>query len=79
MKQLRGTVVSTKMTGTVVVAVEMPKRHPLYDKIIKNTRRFKVKKEAELVVGDTVIIEECNPVSKETAWKVIEKIEKKEK
>ncbi len=36
-----GTVVSDKMDKTVVVAVEHFRRHPLYGRLIRRTRRFK--------------------------------------
>ena len=72
-KTLQGKVVSAKMNKTVVVSVELPKRHPVYGKEIKNTRRFKARTETELKEGDFVVIEECNPFSKEVTWKVIKK------
>lgn len=78
-KVLKGTVVSNKMQKTVVVAVEMPKRHPLYGKLIKNTRRFKARTEKALNLGDVVSIEESMPYSKETAWRVSEVVSSKEK
>ncbi len=73
-KTFKGKVVSDKMQNTVVVAVEMPKRHPIYDKTIKNTIRFKARNELKVVKGDKVIIEECRPLSKEVTFKVIDKI-----
>ncbi len=75
-KKIKGQVVSDKMTKTVVVAVEMLKRHPLYNKSIKNTRRFKAHNELGVKVGDIVMIEESIPFSKEVTWKVIEKLER---
>lgn len=71
-KTFRGTVVSDKMQKTVIVAVEMPKKHPLYNKEIKNTKRFKVRNEVDAQLHDVVIIEECRPYSKEVTWKVAE-------
>jgi small subunit ribosomal protein S17 len=78
-KTFKGTVVSDKMQKTVVVAVEMPKRHPLYEKVIGNTRRFKARDDVGVSVGDEVIIEECRPFSKEVAFKVVSKISEEEK
>ncbi|NMB91438.1 30S ribosomal protein S17 [candidate division WWE3 bacterium] len=75
-KVFKGKVVSDKMQNTVVVAVEMPKRHDIYDKILKNTVRLKARNEQGVVKGDEVIIEECRPFSKEVSFKVISKIEK---
>ncbi len=71
-KVFTGKVVSTKMDKTVVVAVEMPKRHPIYAKAIKNTKRFKAHVEdLDLKSGDVVRIEECKPFSKEVTWNVV--------
>jgi small subunit ribosomal protein S17 len=78
-KTFKGKVVSDKMQKTVVVAVEMPKRHPIYEKVIKSTRRFKARDEVGVSVGDEVIIEECKPYSKEVAFKVVGKITEEEK
>ena len=78
-KILTGKVVSTKMQKTVVVAVEMTKRHPIYRKLVKNTRRFKVRDEIGVNEGDIVKIEESRPYSKEVTWIVLEVIEKAEK
>lgn len=71
-KQLTGQVVSDKMTKTVVVAVEVPKRHPLYGKELKNTRKFKAHNEKGAKLHDMVVIEECAPISKEKTWVVLE-------
>ncbi len=66
-----GVVVSDKMQKTVVVAVENFRRHPLYGRTIRRTRRFKVHDEAnECRVGDRVEIAESRPISKEKHWVV---------
>lgn len=74
-KTLTGKIVSTKMQKTVVVAVEVPKRHPIYKKIMKNTKKFKARDEIGVNEGDIVRIEESRPFSKEVTWKVIEVVE----
>lgn len=74
-KMFKGIIVSDKMKKTVVVAVEMPKKHPLYNKEIKNTRKFKARNEIEAKTGDTVYIEESRPFSKEVSWIVKELVE----
>lgn len=73
-KVFKGQVVSDKMEKTVVVAVEMPKRHPLYSKTIKNTKRMKAHNELGAKLHDTVLIEETRPYSKEVCWIVTEVI-----
>lgn len=76
MKTLIGKVVSTKMQKTVVVEVQTSRPHPLYKKIVKRKKRYKVDNEAlELKVGDKVEIIEMRPISKEKKFKVLKKLE----
>jgi len=76
-KQLQGVVVSDKMDKTVVVEVENVKEHPKYKKRYKVHKRYKAHDEKkEYHTGDTVVIEETKPISKDKNWKVIEKITK---
>lgn len=68
-----GVVVSDKMQKTVVVAVESTKRHRLYKKILRRTKRFKAHDEHnECHLGDQVRIIETRPLSKEKRWRVAE-------
>jgi small subunit ribosomal protein S17 len=72
-----GVVVSDKMEKTVIVVVQVLKPHPLYKKVVRHTRRFKVHDEQNLCgVGDRVRIVETRPISKETRWRVAEVLEK---
>ena len=72
-----GVVVSDKMEKTVIVLVQMLKPHPLYKKVVRHTRRFKVHDEENTCsVGDRVRIVETRPISKETRWRVAEVLEK---
>ena len=74
-----GRVVSDKMDKTVVVAVETPKRHPLYKKTIKRIVKYKAHdKNNECRVGDKVRIVETRPLSKQKRWRVAEVITKGE-
>ncbi|MGB9779941.1 30S ribosomal protein S17 [Caldanaerobacter sp.] len=72
-----GTVVSNKMQKTIVVAVEDKFRHPLYGKIVKRTKKYKVHDENNICnVGDVVKIMETRPLSKEKRWRLVEIIKK---
>lgn len=72
-----GKVVSDKMQKTVVVAVERLIQHPLYNKAVKHTVKFKAHDENnESHIGDTVKIMETRPLSKDKRWRVIEIMEK---
>ena len=68
-----GHVVSDRMDKTVVIAVETPKRHPLYKKTIKRTVKFKAHDENnECRLGDMVRIVETRPLSGHKQWRVAE-------
>jgi small subunit ribosomal protein S17 len=70
-KRLIGQVVSNKMDKTVVVAVRRTRRHPLYGKVIRVTKRYKAHDENnECQPGDQVRIVESRPYSKEKHWRV---------
>ena len=76
-KTRTGKVVSDKMDKTVVVAVVDNVRHPLYKKIVKHTVKFKAHDEENACgIGDTVMIMETRPISKDKRWRVVEIIEK---
>ncbi|MBK5244112.1 MAG: 30S ribosomal protein S17 [Eubacteriaceae bacterium] len=72
-----GKVVSDKMDKTIVVAVESFVKHPLYQKRVKKTVKFKAHDEQNACnEGDTVKIMETRPLSKDKRWRLIEIIEK---
>jgi small subunit ribosomal protein S17 len=78
-KSRLGQVVSDKMDKTVVVAVETPKRHPIYKKTLKRVVRYKAHDEKnQCRVGDKVIIVETRPLSREKRWRVAEIVAKAE-
>lgn len=72
-----GKVVSDKMEKTIVVAVETYKKHDLYHKRIKYTKKFKAHDENnDAKIGDTVKIMETRPLSKDKNWRLVEVVEK---
>jgi len=72
-----GKVVSDKMDKTIVVAIQDNVKHPVYNKIVKRTVKFKAHDENnECRIGDTVEIMETRPLSKEKRWRLVEIIEK---
>jgi small subunit ribosomal protein S17 len=77
-KNLVGRVFSSgKMEKTVIVIVETRKPHPLYKKVIKQTKKYKVHDEEKVCGnGDVVRIEETRPISKEKRWRVVEILRK---
>ena len=72
-----GVVTSDKMDKTVVVTIKDRVRHPLYNKIVNRTVKYKAHDEDNSCgVGDKVLIMECRPYSKDKRWRVVEIIEK---
>ncbi|CAM4476543.1 30S ribosomal protein S17 [Paenibacillus phoenicis] len=71
-----GKVVSDKMDKTIVVAVETYKKHDLYHKRIKYTKKFKAHDENNTAkIGDIVKIAETRPLSKDKRWRLVEVVE----
>ncbi len=71
-KQLVGVVVSDSMQKTIVVLVTRLVRHPVYQKVIRRAKKFKVHDPGSSAhVGDEVRIEETRPLSKEKRWRLV--------
>jgi small subunit ribosomal protein S17 len=76
-KVREGTVVSTKMDKTVVVAVVDRVRHRRYGKTLQRTSQLYAHDEAnDAREGDRVRIAETRPVSKLKRWRVVEVLER---
>jgi small subunit ribosomal protein S17 len=70
-KRLVGRVTSDKMQKTVVVSVKNLKRHPLYNKVIRQTTKYKAHNPNDMAkMGDLVQIVEAQPMSREKRWAV---------
>ena len=64
-----GSVVSNKMTKTIVVEVTRRVPHPMYKRIVTKRKKFYAHDEQETAnVGDVVRIIECRPMSKLKRW-----------
>ena len=71
-KTMTGVVVSNKMDKTVVVKVERRFSHPVFKKVVKTTKKYKVHDEKnECLEGDLVRIQETRPLSKEKRWRLL--------
>ena len=72
-----GIVSSDKMDKTIVVSIKDNVKHPLYQKIITRTVKFKAHDENnEGGIGDKVEIMETRPLSKDKRWRLVRIIEK---
>ena len=70
-KTKEGVVVSDKMTKTRVVRIERVYRHPRYERVITRSKRLKAHDETNRCeIGDTVLIAESRPISKDKHWVV---------
>ena len=76
-KSLRGIVVSDKMDKTIVVEVEDRKKHSLYGKVMKTTKRVKAHDEENTAgIGDRVRLAETRPLSANKHWRLVEIVER---
>ena len=76
-RSIVGIVVSDKMDKTVVVAISIKKKHPIYGKFITSTKKYKTQnKKNECKIGDTVRIVETRPLSKDKYFRVQEIVER---
>ncbi len=72
-----GIVSSDKMDKTIVVSIRDSVKHPLYNKVIKRTVKFKAHDENnECGIGDKVEIMETRPLSRDKRWRLVRIIEK---
>ncbi|MEW6487708.1 MAG: 30S ribosomal protein S17 [Thermodesulfobacteriota bacterium] len=76
-KQMTGVIVSDKMAKTVTVLVEGLRKHPIYEKYVIRSKKYKAHDEANSCrVGDKVLIEETRPLSRDKRWRVKEILER---
>lgn len=76
-KSRRGYVVSDKMNKTIVVLLEDRVKHPLYKKVVTQSKKVKAHDESNSAgVGDLVVISETRPLSATKNWRLVEIVEK---
>ena len=69
---LQGVVTSDQNEQTVTVQVVRRYKHPLLQKTIKKSKKYRAHDEAnQFKVGDSVRIQECPPKSKTKRWEVV--------
>ncbi|XMB67670.1 30S ribosomal protein S17 [Mycoplasmatota bacterium zrk1] len=75
-KVYTGTVVSDKMDKTITVAVESKRKHKLYKKAVKQTKKYTAHDENGVAkMGDIVKIMETRPLSKSKRFRLVEVVE----
>ena len=72
-RSVQGSVLSAKADKTITVLIERQVKHPLYKKLIRRSTKLHAHDEQnQCNEGDTVIIEECRPLSKTKSWRLVE-------
>ncbi len=75
-KELIGIVVSDKNDKTITVKTETYRKHPLYNKRVKVSKKYAVHDEMNKAkVGDKVRIVETRPLSKSKRYELVEIVE----
>ncbi len=76
-KVRQGVVTSDKGDKTIVVRIDLVRRHPTYEKVIRRSRTLHAHDERnEAGEGDTVRVVETRPMSKTKRWRLVEVLEK---
>lgn len=71
--ELVGKVVSAKNDKTITVLVETHKKHPLYGKRVKYSKKYTAHDEKNIAkAGDTVKIRSTRPLSKTKRYELVE-------
>jgi small subunit ribosomal protein S17 len=76
-KTRQGIVVSDRAAKTITVRIDVARRHPRYEKIVRTSQTLHAHDEqGEAHVGDTVIVRECRPMSRTKRWRLVEVVER---
>ncbi|HNZ64208.1 MAG TPA: 30S ribosomal protein S17 [Smithella sp.] len=76
-RTIKGVVISNKMDKTIVVRAERLVKHPVFHKYVRKHVKYKAHDEKnQSKLGDTVLIIESRPLSKEKRWRMLEILEK---
>ncbi len=66
-------VISSKMDKSATVMLERKVKHPVYGKYIRRSTKLHIHDEENTCQeGDTVIIQQCRPLSKTKSWRLVE-------
>ena len=76
-RRIKGVVISNKMDKTIVVKAERLVKHSVFHKYVRRHTKYKAHDEQnQCKLGDTVLIIEARPLSKEKRWRMLEIMEK---
>lgn len=76
-RTIKGVVISDKMDKTIVIKAERLVKHPVFHKYVRKHVKYKAHDEKnECRSGDTVVIIEARPMSKDKRWRMLEILER---
>ncbi len=76
-KTRQGVVVSDRAAKTITVRIDVARRHPRYERIVRTSKKLHAHDEHEQAkVGDTVLVRECRPLSRTKRWRLIRVLER---
>jgi small subunit ribosomal protein S17 len=76
-KTRQGIVVSDRATKTIVVRIDVARRHRSYGKVVRTSTTLHAHDErGDAHIGDTVIVRESRPVSRTKRWRLVEVVER---
>jgi small subunit ribosomal protein S17 len=76
-RTLIGQVVSSAMDKSITVSVERRVKHPVYGKFMRRSTKVHAHDEGnECQRGDTVMVEQCRPLSKTKTWRLVKVLER---
>ena len=71
-RTLTGQVVSSAMDKSITVVAERKVKHPVYGKFLRRSTKIHAHDESnECKKGDTVVVEQCRPLSKTKTWRLV--------
>jgi small subunit ribosomal protein S17 len=76
-KVRQGVVVSNKGDKSITVRIDIARRHPTYEKVVRRSRTLHAHDERnEAGQGDVVRVVETRPLSKTKRWRLVDVVEK---
>ncbi len=76
-RTIKGVVISDKMDKTIVVKAERLVKHSVFHKYVRRHDKYKAHDEQnQCKAGDTVLIIEARPMSKDKRWRMLEILER---
>lgn len=76
-RTLIGQVVSNSMDKSITIVAERRVKHPVYGKFMRRSTKVHAHDETnECNMGDTVMVEQCRPLSKTKTWRLVKILER---